>query len=244
MKFSLPMPEFPFERKGEWRLWRGSPELLAHVVRVALRFATEDSQEAHCMIDFKVAEDHEIFSSPDEFVTNVTREALRKFKDIHIDVVGKALAINVTLRWRRPWWATGRGEDAEVILAVRGEEQPSVEDAFAGVRTAIKRGGTERGVPQSVLIIGVMVVTAIVAAVGTGSALYLLDLPEDVVSWVAFAAWILGAVIGLVWGSWMYPSLEVASSGQMNLSRLVKVLGPLIATLIVGAIAKALYGGG
>jgi hypothetical protein len=194
------------------------------------------------MIDFKVAEDHEIFSSPDEFVTSVTREALRKFKNIHIDVVGKALAINLSLRWLRPWWAPGRGNDAEVILGVRGEGQPSVEYAFAGMRAAIRRGGTETEFPATMVTL-IMLVTAIAAAAGMASALYLLNVPVEVIFWVAGAVWIIGSVIGAVWGEWAYPSLEVAPSGQMNFARLVKFFGPLIATLIIGGIAKALYGG-
>jgi hypothetical protein len=59
---------------AEWHIWRGSPELLAHVMRVAERATGGPTKTA---IDIAVQDDHEIFSTPQEFLDGVTLEALR-----------------------------------------------------------------------------------------------------------------------------------------------------------------------
>jgi hypothetical protein len=245
MESSPPAPESPFEKPFEWDNWRGSPDLLAHVARVALRYAAEDGQSASCVIDFEVAQDHEIFSSPNEFVASVTREALRKFTDVHISVASKPLAIDVTLRRLAPWWRRGTASDAGVILLVHGEEEASVEDAFAGMRMAIRRGVTESEPPPAYRGFFIAVFGGMAALAGLVSALILLNVfpPDLVFGGLTACAFLLGFFVVLPWVNWIYPSIEVAPSGQMNLSRFLKLVSPITATLVVGAIAKLLYGG-
>jgi hypothetical protein len=248
MESSPPAPEFPFEREDRWNSWRGSPHLLAHIARVALRYAAEDGRSAHCTIDFEVDEDHEIFSSPEEFVATVTREALRRFTEVHISVVGKALTINVTLRRSALWYERGVGSPAERILVVRGEEEPSVEDALAAMRVAMRRAGPPGKWGPREKGDALASVAGLAVSAGILSALFLLDVPDHVPVLVFYVICVpLGLLTfgGTFLGqSWIYPSIEVAASGQTNLSRVVKSVGPLIATLVVGAIAKWLYGGG
>ncbi len=243
MESSPPAPEPPFERTQFFDSWRGSPDLLAHVARVALRYAAADGP-ADCMIDFEVAvaetipSDHEIFSSPNEFVASVTQEALRRFKVVHISVVGKALAIDVTLR-RDPRPRSWSSED-EVILVVRGEEEWSVDDVFVGMNAAMVRASW--GAPSWTQF-GIASFGGFAGAGGIASVLIILNAPYLVTLAVAFGALILSGFVTGLSMMWIYPSIEVAPSGQTNLARLAKVIGPLIATLVIGAIAKGLYGG-
>ncbi len=229
-------------RREEWNLWRGSPELLAQVARAALRATAHDMEAPpRCLIDIEVAGDHEVFTSPSDFTAQATREALRDFRRIRVQATGEALTVTVNWSWSRAWWATGRGKDAEVILEVAGPDEKSIEVALAAVRPSIERGGTKRARPQ--LAIGLALAwglaALVVAAVVNG--LYLLEARADVIAWGGAGVSVLGCVLGLVGGSWVYPSLEVAPAGQTRLWRTIKFVVPVVVTLIVSGIAKLLY---
>jgi len=229
-------------RRGDWGYWRGSPELLAQVARVAQRCATRDANRPECLIVVEVAGDRELFSSPSEFVQNVTREALRRFKRIEIVTKSEFINIQVALAWRRPWWKPGFGSDAEVILIVRGTSELEVEATFNQMRAAIKRGGTDGAVPLALVTNTVIVLTVTAVVAGTISALYLLGQSEQTIELASVGVGLLGFVIGALWGTWEYPALEVAPPGQTNLWRAVKFIGPLVGSAVVAGGAKALFG--
>lgn len=192
------------------------------------------------MITVEIDDDHEIFTSPSEFTSDVTREALRGFKSIEIEVTGDALASKVTWKWRRPWWAPGQGKDAEVVLEVRGPEQAG-EEAFEAIRTTIKRGGTDGGWRQTLIAFVAIYGIASLVAVGTGFGLYLLKVSGGWILLGVLIVWLVGIFVGAVGGTWAYPSLEVAPGGQTNLRRTAKFVVPIVVTLVVTGIGKALY---
>ena len=72
-----------------WPVWRGSPELLAHVIRVAER-ACEATETT---IDVEVRGDNEVFTSADDSIAHVTPDALRHFSSLSVDTSGENMAI-------------------------------------------------------------------------------------------------------------------------------------------------------
>ena len=240
---TLPAPNETPTKREEWHFWRSSPEMLAHVARTALRATTREGEAPPaCTIDIEVAGDHEIFASPSDFTANATREGLRGFNSIRIEATGAGLSAALNWRWRRAWWAPGAGKDAEVVLEVVGSDKAVVEDAFDAIRASIKRSAGKSEGPQ--LIIGLTVMygmTALLVA-ATASGLYLLKVPTDRIFLVTSVLGLLGIFGGAVLGTWVYPSLEVAPAGQTHLRRSVKFVGPIVITLIVGGVAKLLYG--
>ena len=139
---------------ARWHVWRGSPELLAHIVRVAERACGGTETE----IRVAVADDQEVFTSPSDFVRDVTRDALRHFSSIAIDSRGPTMSISITFRWtgERPdsgdwdlftgWFKsiTWSGRDAEITVSAHGVDAAREREALKTVHNAIKRGGTDR----------------------------------------------------------------------------------------------------
>src|SRR4051794_23140343 len=107
-------------KSGSWHFWRGTPELFAHIVRTAER-AMPTAIAKKTEIDVCVGDDHEIFDSPTAFTELVTVDALRHFGSISATVSAGNETSKIILRWVRPWWAWGRGKDADVILEVTGD---------------------------------------------------------------------------------------------------------------------------
>lgn len=235
------------ERSAQWNFWRGPPELLAHVVRVARRaLGAADAPEAgkaSCKIDFEVADDHEIFFSPSDFTAGITRQALRHFKSIRIDVQGQGIEGQFRMHWRRPWWDPwGQEKDAEVSLRVIGDDQSAVDEAFTVIKAAVSRGHGRSEDRQVAIMIAATVAVATAVTAGVVSALYLLEVPEDVVAVTGGVVGLFGLISGLVWGAWAYPSLEVAPAGQSNLVRATKFIGPVILSLVLTGVGKAVFG--
>lgn len=213
------------------------------MARVALRATVpeDDSQKQFFRMDVEVVGDHEVFSSPSDFTADVTREALQNFKSIAIEAAGDACHAKVTLRWRRSWWVPGFDNDAEVLLEVSGPDDEVVEKAFTRIRSAIRRGGTEGETPQSLITLATCFGSAAALTLGTAFGLYLLKMPGDVITFGSIGAAGLGFIGGAFFGTWMYPSLEVAPAGQTHLRRLLKFGVPIILTLVISGITKALY---
>jgi hypothetical protein len=241
-------------RVESWTFWRGSPELLGHVARVAEREAASyDRGQTTCMIDVEVAGDHEIFWSPRDFVETVTREALQRFNSITIEARGDALQIVVRFLWRRPWWHPVSFRDVlmvdpsqdgdtsvKVVASVLGESPTKVDLAQAALRAAILRGGADDG-PRSLVPFLVLVMTFSLIVVGTMSFAFLAlsTVPTGPPALMIAA---VGGIVGVVFTSWAYPSLEVAAKSETRLWRLARYLGTATGSLLVAAIAKGLLG--
>ena len=211
-----------------WHIWRGSPELLAHVIRVAERA----SGGTETVINVAVADDQEVFSSPSDFVTNVTLDALRHFSSIAILTSGPDMSISIVLRWTRAPearpWTTGTGQDAEIVVSAHGVDSGQEREALMAVHNAIKRGGTDRDGQRQAFMVGiqalavVLIMAAFVAilflAYGGRSADLIAEIStSDNLLNLVFSALILvtpATALGVMVGRWAYPSLEVAERGE------------------------------
>jgi hypothetical protein len=228
-------------RQQQWQFWRGSPDLLAHVARAGLLAAgPKGGGQAQCTIDVTVDNAHEVFDSPADFTANVTRNALRTFTSLSIAVSGDELTGVVTLRWLRPWWKPGTSADAEVLLEVRGRRKKAVERLFDAMAAATARG--KPLVASTVATTAGFVVGIIAAPAAVVSALFLLTVSSSTSVLAGYAAGFVGAVLGALGGTWVWPSLEVAPVGQTNLWRFVRVSAPILIALVLSGITKLLYG--
>jgi hypothetical protein len=80
-----------------WTLWRGSPELIAHVARVSGRAVTDEAgDQPQISIIVEVGEDEELFNAPESFAEAVTKEALHRFTRIIIEAEGHEQIVVVT----------------------------------------------------------------------------------------------------------------------------------------------------
>jgi len=241
------IPTLPKDTRFKgWFIWRGSPELLAHTIRVAQR-ATGGATGT--VIDVAVQDDHELFFSPKEFVDNVTLDALRHFKSIEISVNGPNMSVWMLLEWKGTYARWG-----SVIVACDGVDSAADEEAVTRIHNAVKRGGTEHlrrqewfrmGVQFGFSVLGLVAYSA-VGVLLTNGPLSTIKMPSPwgdvlvIVSSIAFGA---GAVVGgILLGRWAYPSLEVAERGETRLRRSARWLGGLTATLVVAVVLQVMLG--
>jgi hypothetical protein len=227
-------------------MWRGSPELLAHTVRVAERASGGATRTA---IDVAVQDDHELFFSPKEFVDNVTVDALRHFKSIEISVQGATMAIWMLLEWKGTYARYG-----SVIVACHGVDSAAEEEAVEGIYNAVKRGGADHLRRQEWFRIAVQFGFSILAFVAylaagvllTTGPLSTIKVPSpwgDVLVGVSAFAVGVGAVFGGgLLGRWAYPSLEVAERGETRLWRSGRWLGGITASLLVAVLLQVMMG--
>lgn len=147
------------------------------------------------------------------------------------------------MRWRRPWWdPRGDEKDAEVSLSVIGDDQSAVDEAFTAIEAAVNRGHGRSEARQLVIMVAATFGVATAVTAGVISALYLLEISEDVVAVTWGVVGVCSLISGLVWGAWAYPSLEVAPAGQTNLARATKFIGPVILSLVLTGVGKAVFG--
>jgi hypothetical protein len=251
-----------------WRVWRGSPELLAHVARVAERA----SGGTDTKITVAVADDEEIFPSSSDFVRDVTLDALRHFSSIAIVSKGPSMSVSITLRWtgERPelsgdwnlylgWlsWITWSGQDAEVIVSADGVDSASEREALEAVHNAIKRGGTDRFGQRRAFLISIQVVAIVVLiatalavvylatgrnllADGIGPAFSISEMQEQMVTVGAVTLILLSlaTICGVTVGRWAYPSLEVAERGETRLWRVARWSGGIAVTVAIAVVIK------
>ena len=231
------------KQREVWHFWRGSPELLAQVARVALRATGREGKATPGLIDVEAAGDHEIFASPTDFCTQASREALSGFTSIRINVAGDAVRVTVHWRWRRPWWSPfGSGKDAEVVLEVVGADKRLVDDAFTAVRTSLRRAAARSETRQGIFVLAIMVALTALVIVAVASSLYLLKVSREVIFLACVMMGALGLFVSAFVASWVYPSLEIAPGGRTRLRRTGLFVVPISLTLILSGVAKALYG--
>lgn len=156
-------------------------------------------------------------------------------------VTAGASRSEIVLRWTRPWWAIGVGKDADVVLEVRGTDG-EVEARHMLIRRAILRGGTQREATQGVMAFLLAGAGGAAAAALGLSGGYLLGVGGSETLLAAIIVGAIGWILGVYWGTWAYPSIEVAPIGQTNLRRLVRVVGPVLLTVILAGITKKLFG--
>jgi hypothetical protein len=236
--------------QARWHIWRGSPELLAHVIRVAERA----SGGVDTSIDVAVADDHEVFVTAKDFVGFVTLDALRHFSSIAISTSGPRMRISILLQWT----PTDEDHDAEVTITADGVDADDEHEALAAVHRAIKRGGTDgerrrtaflsatRGgmvvavvVAYLVMVVVAPAYVALIPLFGPALAEIMASLASGPVSTLVMG--LGGAIavgVGLAIGKWAYPALEVAERGETRLWRVARGFGGVAVTLAVAIFLK------
>lgn len=220
-----------------WGLWRGSPELLAHVARVADRLAGAPADGAERRIDVNVAGDHELYASPLDFTANVTREALRDFTEILIVSSGPELGVTVRLSWHdrgpTPW----DRRRAEVTATVACDDADRRAAVLTALYLALRRGGTDRGWEQGLVHVAAMVLVGFASLV---AGLFVSGFLANVLPWFQ-AEWLGGLIVpvGLLLGYWAYPSLEVAAPGESRLARLTRAGGGVLLSAALAFLGSA-----
>jgi hypothetical protein len=193
------------------------------------------------VIDVCVAGDHETFDSPTAFTELVTVDALRHFSSISAVVTAGDDRCEILLRWNRPWWSPGSSKDADVIVEVTGPDG-QIEARHELIQQAMLRGGTQREAIQAITGLFLATAAAGVAATFVISGGFLLGVDATTTTLIAFAIGLVGWVLGIFWGTWAYPSIEVAPIGQTNLRRIIRVVGPVLLTVILAGATKKLFG--
>jgi hypothetical protein len=223
--------------------WHGTPELFAHIVRILASVTSEEnSARDTLLIDVQVHEDHERFTSADEFLQNVTLEALRSFTRIDVKASSQLGQVHLVLRWRRPWWALGKGKDSVVELGVTGSDPNWIDSSRRTVLAATSRGWNKyrnNSIREFITAFCVGIVVGVTFLV----VIYLFfESFGGTVLLVAFAAsYIISAVVTMFYAAWLVPSLEIAPKGSSNLRRIIKTIGPVIAAIIIAGITKKLF---
>jgi hypothetical protein len=217
---------------AKWDQWRGTPEHIAQIARVA-----KDEIGGNGVLTCKIAVGRpayrEVFDSPEAFREGLKPEALGDCKTITVVVSNGRLAARARFK------LATRKKKAGVILRVAAQEDgdPRLPHVARKVRAAIDRGH----VPSSEKYILVVIVYAAYFAVGAS-----LDvLVGDRVSLPTLGSYASGAIllaVGFGVANWLRPAVEVALLRQSRLWRVVKVVGPVVLTVVVGALAKAIFG--
>jgi hypothetical protein len=225
-----PKPRSLADGTIEWAEWRGSPELLAHVVDAAdAALLDHGTESARCSIVVAVKDDREIFDSADAFRSRVTHEALHDFSSIEIGVTDELFDVDVS-------FVRGIGA-GQVLLSVSSwaDESELVDDVRDRIRAAVDRERPRRyDVP---VMTGGFIVAAYFAVVSVESLLGTKDsIARELTPGV-------GVVVALLTLSlfWVRPSVEVAPVGQTRLWRIAKFLGTTLVAIIVAGIVKALF---
>ncbi|HEY6571006.1 MAG TPA: hypothetical protein VIZ22_11980 [Candidatus Limnocylindrales bacterium] len=235
-----------------WRMWRGSPELLAHAIRVAERVtgATET------FVDVTVRNDHELFASSKEFLDDVTVDALRNFTAIRATVRGREVKVDIRLEW------LAGDNNAQVVATASGpREFPEREaEALTAIHHAIERGGTHRERTQRLfqwsvqalflaafflISVAAYLLVSISPIPGwlAGTPLAPLASEEGLTTIVTSICVLVSATLAVWFGRRAYPSLEVAEGGETRLWRHGRKLGGFVVASAI-TIGIAVYSGG
>jgi hypothetical protein len=224
-------------RRQTWKHWRGSPLLLAHVARtMQSAIEAETRTAADSVIDIEIDGDHERFASASDFQVRVTQDALRHFSRIVVGASNQHASCELVLAWSTPSWRRYRGTAAHVELVVDGPDDAAASRMFKVVQPAVRRGRTKSDQRHELAFRGLFGVTF---AVGILSAFYLLGVHDRGVQQFSFPLSILiaGACTG-----WLFPALEVVPSGDTKRLRVLRVVGPIVVSVILAGVTKKLFG--
>jgi hypothetical protein len=219
--------------------WRGTPQLFAHVVRVLCSSISDNqSQLISLSIDIEVRDDHEHFTSADDFLQNVTIEALRSFRSIEVVSSSKLGTACLSLRWVHPWWSWTKEDNCIVELEVTGSDSAWAENVQHTILVALNRGTLR--VKENVLAylagtcLGLVTVSTIIVT------LYLF--PSESVRWLIIIAGIILFLAAVYFTAWVIPSIEIASKGGTRLWRTAKAVGPVLIAIAIAGLTKKLFG--
>jgi hypothetical protein len=189
-----------------------------------------------------------MFDSPADFLANVTEHGLRRFWSIKIEVIGAASAFKFRMAWVQPptffleRFLYGRRR-ANVDLEMTATATASAAAAFPTVRTAALRGGSGTTVlRQMVVVASIFLGFSGALFAGIQFALYLVNVSVLVGNLFITTTAVVGTLLAIPLALWAYPAIEVAPLGASNLIRMSKTIAAAVVPLVIGGIAKALYG--
>ena len=237
-----------------WRFWRGTPEHIAQIARVA---SESVGKPARCDISIEVPPYQQTFEWTD-FARAVTGEALRDFRCIWIRALGPDLRITVAFRRKSPFMRTGKNT-AEirwrslVILRVRpvGSSDPDPR-VMRRMEVAIDRGRVRLGGWGDLAVVIFRFLGPLYVALGV--LYWFLIAPPDWprTKWaverpdlVPLALVVLvGLIIPLMvaFVIWVRPFVEVAPHGGSRLWLVIRRAGPWVAGIIAAGIVKLTFG--
>jgi hypothetical protein len=224
-----------------WKRWRSSPALLAHVATVIEDAVDLTLRGSEFRIEAWISDsrcegfDVEAFATPEEFKANVTLEALRHFAFLFVNAKDPTLSIELKLGRVKPG----------ARLKVESKDDPArVGSVVRDVSAAIIRG-----VPAWYITVMFFFSVAAVTVAAAISANYLINTPSKWAQHIVHDTVlrnILSATPGALYVLlflFARPIVEVADIGQTRLWRMVRIFGPVVAGVIVSAIAKWLLKG-
>lgn len=85
-----------------------------------------------------------------------------------------------------------------------------------------------------------VLVLAGIATAGGAIVLYLLEIEWP--AWTRGVFFGVALVLGVMVGTWLYPSLEVTPPGKSNLARAIRWVAATFVTLVLAGLTKYLYG--
>jgi len=245
-----------------WTSWRGSPGLVRHVAETAIHAIGHEPQ--HVCISASVLDDSEEFTTPAAFIDNVTREALRDFDRLDIDVRNAWISVSLVFLRRGEDLSLPGPEGPRVQLTVRctdPDRSGEATDVARSVCASLRRGhrrwlGRTSGsddVPVSwrgpslprptavsfaARVVGGFAFAGLVLST-TWTLFPKLELP----SWTTI---VIACVAGL--GSAfaipaLVPSIEIAEPGATRLLKTVRWIGVTLVGLVVAQLLKKAFGG-
>lgn len=225
-----------------WKRWRSSPALFAHVATVIEDAVDLTLHGSEFRIEARISDgrcegvDVEAFATPEEFKANITLEALRHFTFLLVKAEDPTLSVELRLQRTNPG----------VRLRVDSKDDPSrVSGVVRDLSAAIIRG-----VPAWYLSVIFFFSVAAVTVAAAASTKYLIDTPSKWAQYINHNP-VLRGTLSAAPGAlftllflFARPIVEVAEVGQTRLWRMVRTIGPVIAGVIVSAVAKWLVGSG
>ena len=232
----------------KWTFWRGTPEHVAQIARVAMESLSGESS-ATCHIDVEVPPYRQTFPCSG-FADRITPEALRDFRRICIRGRNSSLRIDVLFRrkiGRTRTFPVPPFTDGEVVLLVRPTKGSTGPDrqVMRRMRTAVDRGRVRwGGFGDRIAVYACLFAPLLVA---NFTLLWLTaSQPVSKTSRYALLAWgplyILALFLVTYLLLWVRPTVEVAPLGETRLWEVVRRGGPWVAGIIAAGIAKLAFG--
>jgi hypothetical protein len=238
--------EIPITRV--WWAWRGSPELLVRVVRVADECVSDYVGGSAVLMRFsvKVGEDSEEFTSIDAIREFITPDALRNFDEIDLHVGDGSWPPWITVRISREGRIIRSGS---VWLTVESGHS-AITDAVYQKMTAVLNRGSKRGntLINKALFSGAMRFVfpfLLLLIIVSLEFLFfgILALLRVDSSWVAIPIAIVFLLLfGVAFNLILLDRVEVIPAGETPLQRATRVAVTVIIGLVITGLAKLLFG--
>jgi hypothetical protein len=248
-------------RTYSWGLWRGSVDLVLHVVKTAADSVSTvtGNDDVPVWLIVGMEYDQELFRSIDDFRTSVTPEALRKFKWIDVRVGVPSIWVQVLWSRQKPgaalwarffWFLQKPGTYRPAVQLTVAAEDPkvgaeSVESIALTVGVALQRGFHSWDVrwrsPLGLSLVACVLWVAVLFAALQFS--FVREIQSDAAE-IAFltVSLLLPFALLVFVHEWVLPVVEVAPKGQTRVARVRTAVITLALGLIGTGISRRLFG--